>query len=165
MARPLKRLTRIAVVVGGLELALSCSVFGVDSPSNGNLNFPNEPDASILETQFPPFPQDPSAASNVAVLTHYESQLEAYREGILELYNESVQTYSDQVDTFSKQLEVRHARGAINEADYRMCRDREDSALQACSKTGKLMMPYTSHMVRYKTEMKWTIQQLYVLNS
>lgn len=123
---------------------------------------PDEPDAAHLLGVFPEFK---GRSTELADLRHYRQQLEGYREGTLEIFNQAIEAYSNALKEFSSKLEARLARGEIPQGEYDRLIDVHDQGLRRCMATGRFMQAYHTALGKYRAEVRWVVDEMLRLAS
>jgi hypothetical protein len=112
---------------------------------------PDEPNDADLALQYPQF----TSTMTLPYLRHYRVQLEAYRVGVLELYNKTIQEFTSDLADYSKQLESAKASQTISIQEYEQLSTNHARALKRCSPTGALMKNYVNYLAKYQGDSKW----------
>jgi hypothetical protein len=117
---------------------------------------------SFLEK--PPMEQFPEYRESTSDILHglmrYRSELENFREEILEGYNRSVVAFIDQLTDAANQLEMEYMRGTITRAVYDQRHAYLVAELGKTREKGKYMAGYYGCLKKYKSEIKLVAVQI-----
>jgi hypothetical protein len=124
--------------------------------AQGKLEFPSL-GAKILEKQFPQFDK-----TNVTLtsLRKYRTELEYFRDEVLEGYNKAVSEYVAELGEFDKRLELARKNGAISESDYQRMHERVADEYNNAGANGDLLKPYFTYLKKYQSEATFVINEI-----
>lgn len=115
--------------------------------------------SAILNEQFPEYKELSDVERG---LRKYRTQLEYFRQEILEGYNRAVLLHRQELVNADSQLELDHKRGRITSIAYA---ERHDYLLKEFAKSqgnGEYMTAYFTYLEKYKTEVKWVNAEIAV---
>lgn len=139
-----------------LTTALFLLVLATPGFAQGKLEFPSL-GAKILEKQFPQFDR-----TNVTLtsLRKYRTELEYFRDAVLEGYNTAVSEYVAELGQFDKRLESARKNGAISASDYQRMHEHLADEYNNAGAKGDLLKPYFTYLKKYQSEAAFVINEI-----
>ena len=134
-----------AVLAGVVQFFVSTTVMALS-------DFPRAP-ASDLRKDFPACIT--VAATLLVDLRRCNTDLEIFRETVLERHNKKIQRYIKELKEFDSELEALRSSGAIPDAPYQMNHGLCAKELERAGKDGDLMEPYHDYLARYVRTAQW----------
>lgn len=124
--------------------------------AQGTLEFPSL-GAKILEKQFPKFDK-----TNVTLtsLRRYRTELEYFRDEVLEGYNTAVREYVAELGQFDTQLERARKNGEVSEVDYKRMHQHLVDEYEKAGPKGELLKPYFTYLKKYQSEATFVIHEI-----
>ncbi len=121
-------------------------------------DLPSPPQADDLKTELPECKI--TEGDKLLLLRRCRSDLEAFRSGVLEVYNQKIQRYIAQLKKVDASLQVQHASRTISPDEYEKLHDKISDALDSASAGGALMDPYYKYRDKYIELSKWVIPEI-----
>ena len=108
------------------------------------------------------FPEYKELADVSRGLRRYRSQLESFREEVLEGYNRAVLGYGKRLINIDKKLELDRKKGRITPEIYKERHTYLRQEFFQSRGSGAYLKPYFSYLKKYKAEMRWSKRELAV---
>ena len=112
---------------------------------------------SVLAEQFPEYQESSDVERG---LRRYRSQLEHFREEVLEGFNRGVMEYRQKLVETDAKLELDRKKGRISKEDYLEQHDYIAQELKKSNRSGEHMKAYFTFLGKYKSESRWVIEEL-----
>lgn len=131
--------------------------------------------AAAAEITLPPLPKPPASdrvsafpeckpeQKELIQLRRCRSELEAYREGVLEGYNKRIARYIQALKRADAELEAARAKRQVSAATYEARHQEIANALEAAGPGGELLDISGENMIRYRELSRWLNESITAL--
>ncbi|MCI5145609.1 MAG: hypothetical protein D3923_08770 [Candidatus Electrothrix sp. AR3] len=114
---------------------------------------------TILAEQFPEYKELADVSRG---LRRYRSQLESFREEVLEGYNRAVLNYGKRLIDIDRKLELDRKKDRISNGIYKKHHEYLRQEFFQSRGSGEYLKPYFFYLKKYKAEMRWSKRELAV---